>query len=142
VEIINIYCDGGARGNPGRAAGAFIAIDGRGKLVHKDSKFLGSTTNNVAEYEAVILALGWVLGKLNEVNFENICFYLDSELITNQLNGTYKVKNLKLKELFFKVIKLQKKINKNIFYKSIPREENKSADCLVNERLDKQKSFT
>lgn len=63
-ELI-IYCDGGARGNPGPGAGAFI-VEKEGKIIFKGSKYLGKTTNNTAEYQAVILALTWLIKNQNE----------------------------------------------------------------------------
>src|SRR3989339_130325 len=95
-----IYCDGGARGNPGPAAIGVVIRDEHGKLVETIAKKIGSATNNVAEYSAVIAALDWVLDFAEDMELE---FYLDSELVVRQLNGEYKVKDLKLKELFLTV---------------------------------------
>jgi ribonuclease HI len=130
-----IHTDGGARGNPGPAACAFIAEVG-GKIVREDSLFLGSTTNNYAEYQGVILALKWLVDNYKILSIGNILFCLDSELVVRQLNGDYKVKDKKLIELFLQVNQLSKNISVKIFYKSIPRTKNKLADFLVNKKLD------
>lgn len=130
---MDIFSDGGARGNPGPAACAFIVIED-GKVLYKGSKLLGNTTNNVAEYNGVILALEWVLA--NQSTNRSINFYVDSELIAKQINGTYKVKDKDLKLLFLEVTKLLGKIHRKIIFKNIPRAKNKLADYLVNETLD------
>lgn len=133
--ILKIFCDGGARGNPGPAAGAFVAID-KNKVIKKSSIFLNETTNNVAEYEAVILALSWVAGNSSTLSYETIIFVLDSQLVAKQLTGEYKIKTLHLKKLATKAKALEKKINKRIFYKNVRRDKNKLADSLVNKSID------
>lgn len=130
---LTIYCDGGARGNPGPAASAFVAVDNN-ETIHEDSKFLGKATNNVAEYQAVIMALEWL--KENQGDRKNVLFVLDSELITRQLTGQYKIKSETLIPLVTKAKELEKKIDANIFYRWSPRTKNKAADQLVNEELD------
>jgi ribonuclease HI len=134
---IIIHTDGGARGNPGPAACAFVA-EVSGKTICKKASFLGVTTNNCAEYQGVLLALKWL--DENRKNFPAgvVGFYLDSELVARQLSGKYKVKDKKLMELFIRAVSLSAKTGLKINYKNIPREENKLADFLVNEELDKQ----
>lgn len=127
-----IYCDGGSRGNPGPAASAFVVTSDE-KVIFKEGKYLGIETNNVAEYTAVILALDWIIN--NNVS-EEIIFNLDSQLIERQINGFYKVKNERLKELHDKAIKLTKSINTKISFKWNYRTDNEIADNLVNETLD------
>lgn len=134
-ELI-INCDGGSRGNPGPAASAFVAsVDG--KKVHSGSKHLGTTTNNVAEYSAVILALEWVSIYDDLESVSEVKFILDSELIVRQINGVYKVKDLKLKKLNAHVVQLIEKIDKDISFQNVLREKNQIADDLVNKELDK-----
>jgi ribonuclease HI len=133
-KILKIYCDGGARGNPGPAAAAFVVIED-GKVVFSQSKYLGKTTNNVAEYEAVILALDW-LAK-HKVLKSKIQFILDSELITKQMEGVYKVKSQNLKPIFIKAKRLESQLPMKVFYRWATRENNKLADFLVNKELDK-----
>lgn len=132
----SIYSDGGARGNPGEAACAFVIKDDVG-VVHGESKYLGVTTNNVAEYQGVLSALSWVVE--NTKSFENqneTIFYMDSELVVKQLNGLYKVKDKNLQKLFSEVKGLLSKINFDIKFKHVRRSENKIADSLVNKELD------
>jgi ribonuclease HI len=131
-KSIQINCDGGARGNPGPAAAAFIVRRGN-KILHKHAEFIGKTTNNVAEYRAVIAALNWLMKNQLNIIENDITFFMDSELITKQLLGVYKTKNIDLKKLIETAKFLESKINKKIFYKLIPREKNKDVDFLVNE---------
>ncbi|MFH1392418.1 MAG: ribonuclease HI family protein [bacterium] len=125
--MIKIFTDGGARGNPGPAAIGVVI----GKK--KYSKCLGITTNNQAEYQAVIFALE----KAKEINLQELEINLDSELVCKQLNHEYRVKNKGLQPLFIKAWNLSLDFKKIIF-KHIPREQNKEADKLVNLELDKQ----
>lgn len=131
--ILKIFCDGGARGNPGPAASSFV-VDDEGKIIYSASRFLGKGTNNVAEYQAVIMALRWL--KRAPGNYSKVVFYLDSELIKQQLIGEYKVKDKKLKPLFGKVKNLEKEVDKDISYHLLPRNKNRLADFLVNKTLD------
>ncbi len=133
-KLTKIYCDGGARGNPGPAASAFV-VEKEGKVIFKGSKFLGETTNNAAEYQAVILALGWLMTNSEKVS-EEIIFVLDSELVVKQLNGIFRVKNENLRNYFFTIKEMETKINFKISYTSVPRAKNKLADFLVNNLLD------
>lgn len=133
---LTINCDGGSRGNPGPAAAAFIVRDS-GKEIHSQSKFLGTTTNNVAEYSAVIMALEWLIHDSRFLIHDSITFVLDSELIVRQINGAYKVKDKKLKELHAHVAQLLKKIDKKFSFENVLREKNQIADELVNIELDK-----
>ncbi|MCL4429379.1 MAG: ribonuclease HI family protein, partial [Chloroflexi bacterium] len=89
IQQLRIYSDGGARGNPGPAAIAFVALNEQGQIVKSDSRFLGIHTNNQAEYEALLLALQFAV----EVDAEEVVCHLDSELVAKQLNGQYTVKD-------------------------------------------------
>lgn len=133
MTSIKIFTDGGSRGNPGPSAAAFAAFVG-GRKIDEKSKYLGVTTNNVAEYSAVIIALFWL--KNNAKKFDKISFYLDSQLIVRQLNGEYKVKDEKLKELHNLVVNSIKLINAKFEFVHIRRNENKWVDSLVNKTLD------
>ncbi|MFA5124286.1 MAG: ribonuclease HI family protein [Patescibacteria group bacterium] len=125
-----IYSDGGARGNPGPAGiGAVIKI-GEKQLELK--RYIGEATNNQAEYRALILALEHALE--NGVT-EAECL-LDSELVVKQLNREYRVKDKDLGVLFIKVYNLSTKF-KRVTFKHIYREQNKLADKLVNEAIDR-----
>lgn len=138
---MDIFSDGGARGNPGPAACAFVVI-AEGKVIYREGKFLGKMTNNQAEYNGVLLALNWLADSGAKNLGSGVSFYVDSELIANQVNGNYKVKDQKLKELFSMVQNLLKRIPDKIFFKNIPRSKNKLADFLVNETLDNERNLS
>jgi len=130
-----IYSDGGARGNPGPAAIAFIALNDKGAIVKADSRFIGVHTNNQAEYEAVLMALKFAS---DQKILEIVC-HLDSELVAKQLNGLYAVKNNELWLLWRKVQQL-KACFKKISFVYVPRSNHQieRADALVNKTLDQQ----
>lgn len=134
-----IYTDGGARGNPGPGAvGAVIKAENH-QLLFEISQRVGKTTNNIAEYTAVIFALEKLKENVSKLQYgdETIFqFFLDSKLVVNQLNGLYKVKENHLRELLFKVRSLEQEIGGKIYYSLIPREKNFEADRLVNKALD------
>ncbi|KKU58080.1 MAG: Ribonuclease H [Candidatus Amesbacteria bacterium GW2011_GWA2_47_11b] len=132
---MRIHTDGGARGNPGPAACAFVATDDRGHLIHQQGFYLGIATNNQAEYQAVIAALKWV--STLDPQPPALNFYLDSQLVVNQLQGNFKIKNQSLKIKKLKILELIKNYKlkiKNFVY--IPRSQNAAADLLVNQTLD------
>lgn len=133
---LKIYCDGGARGNPGPAASAFVVIEDS-KVIGKGSRFLGKTTNNVAEYQSVILALKWLKDNQSSIANEKALMVLDSELVTSQLSGNFKIKSESLRSLYLTAKNLEKKISAKISYSWSPRTKNKLADFLVNKELDK-----
>jgi len=127
-----IHTDGGSRGNPGPAACAFD-VEQNGKEIFHQSKFLGTATNNFAEYSGVINALDWLM---NNNIYPQVNFYLDSELVVRQINGIYKVKDENLKKLFLEVLTKIKEAKLKIIFRHVPREENSRADLLVNQELD------
>lgn len=141
--IITINCDGGSRGNPGPAACAFVAWDSAGKMKEKRGKYLGIGTNNEAEYGAVIEAWKY----LNEVGSSviktkegvEVNFFLDSNLVVNQINGNFKVKEQRLQKLLFAVRNGEGSSQFKATYSYIPREKNAEADKLVNQTLDLEK---
>lgn len=141
MNSLNIFTDGGARGNPGPAAVGVVVKNQQGERLAGFGQFIGRATNNVAEYQAVIAALKWLITHQAAIsNCQQINFYLDSTLVVNQLNGRFKIKDLKLKNLIIKTRDLEKNISQKIFYKFIPRTKNYQADFLVNQTLD-QKNF-
>jgi ribonuclease HI len=132
-----IYSDGGARGNPGPAASAFLILSADGKILKRDSRCIGKRTNNQAEYEALILALE---SAANLDGDEVIC-YLDSELVAKHLTGEYRVRNPELLKLWSRV-QMQKDFFKRVQFVNVPRTNIyiQEADRLVNEALDKLSS--
>ena len=131
--MIEVFCDGGARGNPGPAAWGFV-IKAGGKMIKEGRGYIGIATNNVAEYTALVEALLW-LG--NHYKREPVCVYLDSQLVVSQLTGVYKIKNKNIAILVSRVREIEKGLGR-IIYNHIPREENKEADRLVNIALEKE----
>lgn len=135
---IKIFCDGGARGNPGPAASAFV-IEIADKIIYKGSKFLGKATNNVAEYTALIMALFWLKQNKEDLPPSKALIYLDSELVVKQMSGVFKIKNENLRNLYLQAKTTEKNIGGEIKYLSISREKNKLADFLVNKTLDENR---
>lgn len=131
MKVLTIYTDGGARNNPGPAGIGVVIKEGR-KVVERYCEYIGKATNNQAEYQAVIAGLQ----RAKELGAKEAHCYLDSELVVNQLNRRYRVKDKDLAPLFVKVWNLSLDFQKVIFI-AIPREKNKEADKLVNEALDK-----
>lgn len=129
------YTDGGSRNNPGPAACGIVIQNDKEEVIHAFSKYLGTATNNQAEYGALILALEKAKELLPQGG-EVMC-HLDSELVVKQLKREYKVKDEKMRELFARVCKLCLDFDKVEFI-HVRREKNKLADKLVNEELDKQ----
>lgn len=135
-DYLVIHTDGGSRGNPGPAACAFVA-ELEGDIVGNGSKFLGTNTNNFAEYSGVILALNWLLKNESDYNGRDVMFLLDSELVVKQLNGIYKIKKQDLLTLSLTVRKLVTGFSGKIIFRNVPREQNKKADLLLNQELDR-----
>jgi ribonuclease HI len=134
-QRLMIFSDGGARGNPGPAAAAFIVLSEKGQLVMSKSRYLGSRTNNQAEYEALIAALEFAA----IAGAEELVCNLDSELVAKQLTGQYAVKDSELKKLWNKVIEVSRRFKK-VSFVSVPRTNIyiQRADALVNETLDEE----
>lgn len=128
-QVIKIYTDGGARGNPGPAGAGWVLIFDETTII-KGKKFLGLKTNNQAEYAA----LQYALEALADLSYESLEIYMDSELIVKQLLGEYRVKNAGLLPYYQKVLSLLDFKNWNIQH--IPREQNKKADLLANQAMD------
>lgn len=127
---IKIYTDGGARGNPGPAAIGVVFMNGD-EILDEYKEFIGDTTNNQAEYRAVLAALNISRDK----GYTNLDFYIDSQLVVEQLNRNYKVKDKGLQQLFLEAWNIIQEFKK-VTFTHIPREENTAADRLVNEALD------
>lgn len=131
MKRIKLYTDGGARGNPGPAGIGAVLKDEENKTIAKLSKYLGETTNNQAEYKALIAGLE----KAKEIGGEEVECYLDSELVVKQMLREYKVKDKNLAPLFVRVWNLSLGFKK-VSFKHIMREYNQEADRLVNEAID------
>jgi ribonuclease HI len=132
-----IFTDGGARGNPGPAAIAFVVLSDKGQVLTSNSRFIGSRTNNQAEYEAVIAALESAAA----LHVDEVVCHIDSELVVKQLTGEYTVKNAALRKLWNKVQELSRCFRK-VSFTNVPRTniQIQKADALVNEALDRELS--
>ena len=131
---LNIYTDGGSRGNPGPAAIAFLITDDKGKLLKSHSEYIGIATNNVAEYRAVLRAL--VMAR--KCGEGSVACILDSKLVASQLVGSYKVKKAHLKELH-KLVKDAEKGFESVSYEHVRRHDSRIqlVDRMLNKMLDK-----
>lgn len=136
--IITIFADGGSRGNPGEAGAGAIAQDARGKTLATVSEFLGVRTNNFAEYEAIILMCETLLKKLSvkKAHQATLAIHMDSELVVKQMQGVYRVKNLTLRTQYARLTKLIALFG-TVSFTHVPRAQNKIADRLANEAMDK-----
>ncbi len=129
---LTIYTDGASRNNPGEAgAGIYILRDG--EPFEKIARYLNTTTNNIAEYTAAIIALERAV----QLGAKHVSLNADSELLVKQLNGQYKVKNEGLKPLHAKAKELIARIGA-VEVQYIPREKNKEADALANKAIDEK----
>ena len=133
-----IHTDGGSRGNPGPAGAGAVIHDEDGNMVASVSDFLGRRTNNFAEYEAIILALDALIKLVpeNRLLQTDVLVKMDSELVVKQMQGAYRVKHPVLKIQQAKLKKLIAVFG-NVLFMHIPREQNKDADALANEAMDK-----
>ena len=122
--------DGGSRGNPGPAGAGFV-IERDGEIICRAGRFLGSCTNNVAEYEALI----WGLENVSAMGFGEVTVYADSELLVKQINGQYRVKNEGLKPLYVRAKRVLGSFAKTRVA-HVRREQNVEADKMANEAMD------
>ena len=139
TRALNIYTDGGARGNPGPSAIGVYVENESGTCLAAIGKSIADGTNNIAEYSAILEGLDWIINnKAKLPNLTRVNFFMDSNLAASQLNGIYKVKNPNLRNLLFKIRQKEALIRLPINYSHIRREENKKADRLVNIALDQK----
>jgi len=133
IGEVKLYTDGGSRGNPGKAAGAFVICKMDDNVVEKSGFYIGITTNNQAEYQALLKGLQ----RSAELGIRKLNVFMDSELVVKQLNGLYKIKNKNLEPLFRQVKKLTERFDE-ISFTHVPRALNKEADNEVNRILDEK----
>ena len=130
-----LFTDGGARGNPGPAAAAYVLEAGDGTVLTAHGEAIGVATNNVAEYRALVAGLE----RARELGVNDLEVVSDSELLVKQMRGEYKVKNRALQALFLDASRLARRIHR-VTYTAVRREHNELADSLVNEALDRAAS--
>lgn len=141
MSKLNIYTDGGSRGNPGPAACAYVIQNDDGQILYKDSKFLGEVTNNVAEYQGLKAAVSYLTSHQDLYKTYSVySFHLDSELVVRQMLGQYKVKDQTLLGFHLEVKKLLQELTTPFEFVHVPRSSNQNADKLLNLELDIQKT--
>jgi ribonuclease HI len=135
-RAIKMHADGGSRGNPGPSAAAFVLYDAdSGQFLEEGGEFMGVTTNNQAEYHS--LKLGLQHAKLYQP--KSVEVFMDSQLVVNQLNGIYKIRNRDLWPVFSAIRQLAQEF-KEVRFTHVPRAENMAADRVVNQILDSRPS--
>lgn len=137
MKKVIVYTDGGARGNPGPAGIGVQVMDEKGTVLKEVSEFIGNSTNNFAEYHAVVVALN-TLKKLYSKKTKEMSFELrmDSELVKKQLNSEYQIKDPGLVPMFIEIHNLRVSSFPYLTIKHVRREQNKEADRLANEAMD------
>ena len=128
---MKLFTDGGARGNPGPAAAAFVLEDADGAVLDSRGDAIGIQTNNVAEYTALVNGLR----RAAELGLTDVEVVSDSELMVRQMRGEYKIKNAALRELSIEATRLARVVGE-VRYTAVRREHNELADRLVNDALD------
>jgi len=131
-----LYTDGASLGNPGKAGVAFILYTPENELIRKEGRFIGTATNNVAEYLALICGMQEALS----LGAKEITCYTDSQLLVRQLEGKYKVKSENLK-LFYNQVKHLESLFKSVKYRHISRSENKEADRLAKKAAERMREW-
>jgi len=126
-----LFTDGGARGNPGPAAYAYVLEAADGTVLDARGETIGIATNNVAEYRALVAGLS----RAAAAGVSELEVVSDSELLVKQMRGEYRVKNRALQALFLEASELAREVGK-VGYRAVRREHNELADRLVNEALD------
>jgi ribonuclease HI len=130
-----LYTDGGARGNPGPAAYAFVLETEDGTVLDARGEAIGVATNNVAEYRALVAGLERAV----EAGVTQLEVVSDSELVVRQMRGEYRVKNRALQDLSLRASRLAREVGE-VSYRAVRRERNELADRLVNQALDRAAS--
>jgi len=132
VTEMQLYADGGSRGNPGPSASGYVLLDMSGSTMLRGGEYLGTTTNNQAEYQALKLGLEHAL---DDFQARELHVYMDSMLVINQMKNIFKIKNPELWPIHNACSELVKKFQK-VTFDHVPRELNKAADAEVNKILD------
>lgn len=131
LSVAKLYADGGSRGNPGPSASGFVILDMEDNVVKNEGVYVGVTTNNQAEYKALIFGLRAALG----MGIRELHVYMDSLLVVNQVQGIWKIKHADLMPLHAEILKLIPQFEQ-VKLAHVPRALNKLADAMVNECLD------
>ncbi len=132
ITEVQLYADGGSRGNPGPSASGYVLLDMSGRIVLKAGEYLGVTTNNQAEYQALKIGLEHAL---HDYQTREVHVYMDSMLVINQMKNIFKIKNRDLWPVHNACLELVQKFDK-VTFDHVPRELNKLADEEVNKAMD------
>lgn len=136
MNNISFFTDGGSRGNPGPSAYGFV-VKRNNLVIHEEGKSIGITTNNVAEYTAVLSVLKWFLENPSQITgVKTINGFMDSLLLCQQLKGVFKIKKPHLQAIMDIIRETESKLKIQVVYSHIPREQNTEADRMVNIALD------
>lgn len=133
-----IFTDGGSRGNPGPAGIGVFVTNQANEVVYELGSYLGVSTNNEAEYEAILASLTWLVAQKNTLQPERIVWQLDSKLVVEQLNRNWKIKEERLRQKAEKCWLLLDSLKTPYTISHVLREKNQEADRLVNQALDAQ----
>lgn len=133
APMIFIHTDGASRGNPGPASYGFVVEDEKGQTFYEEGKYIGITTNNVAEYTGVLEALKYIKNEYG--SGIPVTLLADSKLAVEQLSGRYKIKSTHLRILIEEIKQIESELSE-VSYRHVPREQNKIADHLANLALD------
>ena len=130
--LLRVYTDWGSRGNPWVAGLGVYIVDKEGTPLERRYKYLGTTTNNIAEYTGALYGIRRAL----ELWATHIELYMDSKLVISQLKGEWKVKDAELKKIYLEILQLV--WDRDVSYNWIPREQNTEADALSNKAMDEK----
>ena len=133
-EKLTLFVDGASRGNPGPSGIGVVLYDGGRRVVRSFGKYIGETTNNVAEYTALLVGLQEAL----QLQAGSLRVHTDSQLLARQLQGLYKVKQPHLKILWDQIRDLIPSLHSFAVH-HVPREKNREADRLANQAIDEMK---
>lgn len=134
-DSIVIYSDGGSRGNPGPSAAGYVFLNNRQEVIAEGGEYLGITTNNLAEYQGVLIGLQ----KAQELGYKKVHFKVDSMLVVNQMKGLYKIKNRELWPIHERIRLLMEDFEQ-VSFTHVNRQFNQLADGMVNKTLDAHKN--
>lgn len=137
VDKVKLFTDGGSRGNPGPSASGFVIYDDQDAILSSGGEYLGITTNNQAEYQAVRHGLR----NCQSLGANSVRVFMDSLLVVNQMNGVFKIRNRELWPIHSEIKELMEKFKK-VSFVHVPRELNKAADYEVNRILDENKKLS
>ena len=132
---IYAYSDGASRGNPGESGIGIILRDEQGNIIFSGGGYIGTATNNIAEYEALLACLR----KAAEIRCSRLVVHSDSELLVRQLQGKYKVKNKRLQRYFLRALQLIHGASFGFEVRHVEREQNSEADLLANAGIDSRR---